>query len=138
MNLETRKAVTDLTPADLDTFPVWEFALDEEGVEGQDETWVRPLNMPVVPRNRYSLLVGTEFRAVCGGIYPGFCIVTTAGQEVEIGPGVILHGTDYLPADDREELLERTGLAEAELFPITYRLRVPIEGEHLRRSGTVV
>jgi hypothetical protein len=138
MSLETRKPITDLTPADLDAFPIWEYALDEEGVEGQDETWVRPLNMPVVPRNQYSLSVATEFRAVCGRIYPGFCIVTTAGQEVEIGAGVILHGTDYLPVDDREELCERTGLTEAELFPITYRLRVPIEGEQLRRSGTVV
>lgn len=30
MSLETRKAITDLTPVDLDTFPDWEFALDEE------------------------------------------------------------------------------------------------------------
>jgi hypothetical protein len=138
MSLETRKAITDLMPADLDAFPVWEFALDEEEVEGQDETWIRPVNAPVVPMNRYSLPVATEFRAVCGQIYPGFCIVTTAGREVEIDAGVILHGPDYLPADDREELLERTGLAEAELFPITYQLRVPIEGEQLCRSGTVV
>jgi hypothetical protein len=31
-----------LTLADLATSSVWEFALDEEGVEGQDETTVRP------------------------------------------------------------------------------------------------
>jgi hypothetical protein len=102
MSLETRKAITDLTPADLGAFAVWEFALDEEGVEGQDETWVRPLNKPVVLRNRYSLIVATEFRAVCGRIYPGFCIVTTAGQEVEIGAGVVLHGRiTFLPTIGR-------------------------------------
>jgi len=37
-----RKSVVNLTVADLATSPVWEFAIDEEGVEGQDETTVRP------------------------------------------------------------------------------------------------
>ena len=37
-----RKQVYDLTLADLRRFPVWEFALDEEGEEGQDEGTVRP------------------------------------------------------------------------------------------------
>lgn len=40
---ETRKPIDGLTLADLEAFPIWEFAIDEEGVEGQDETWVRPL-----------------------------------------------------------------------------------------------
>jgi hypothetical protein len=64
--------------------------------------------------------------------------VTTAGQEVEIDAGVILHGPDSLPIDGREERIVCTGLSEAELFPITYLLRVPLEGEQLCRSGTVV
>jgi len=37
-----RKQVYDLTSADLATSPVWEFALDEEGEDGQDEATVRP------------------------------------------------------------------------------------------------
>jgi hypothetical protein len=37
-----RRQVYDLTPADLERFPIWEFALDEEGEEGQDEATVRP------------------------------------------------------------------------------------------------
>jgi len=37
-----RRQVYELTPADLERFPVWEFALDEEGEEGQDEATVRP------------------------------------------------------------------------------------------------
>jgi hypothetical protein len=37
-----RKQVYDLTVADLDQHAVWEFALDEEGEEGQDEATVRP------------------------------------------------------------------------------------------------
>jgi hypothetical protein len=41
-NARIRKQVYDLTPEDLDRHAVWEFALDEEGEEGQDEATVRP------------------------------------------------------------------------------------------------
>jgi hypothetical protein len=41
-NARIRKHVYELTPEDLDRYAVWEFALDEEGEEGQDETTVRP------------------------------------------------------------------------------------------------
>jgi hypothetical protein len=37
-----RRQVYELKPTDLERFPVWEFALDEEGKEGQDEATVRP------------------------------------------------------------------------------------------------
>jgi len=42
MNERIRKSVCDLNQNDLHQFPVWEFCLDEEGEEGQDETTVRP------------------------------------------------------------------------------------------------
>jgi hypothetical protein len=37
-----RKQVTDLLTDDLERFSIWEFALDEEGEQGQDEATVRP------------------------------------------------------------------------------------------------
>lgn len=137
INLRTRKPITKLTPADLETFPVWEFALDEEDVEGQDETWVRPVDSSVVPRGKYSLLVATEFHAACGRSYPGFSIVTTARGQVEIEAGRGLVGGDYLPVDDLDPWLSRTGLTRTELCPITFELRVLIEGERERRRGVL-
>jgi hypothetical protein len=56
MPIPTRKQVYDLTLADFDAAPVWEFALDEEAVPGQDETTVRPYEAPGPPLDR----------AVCG------------------------------------------------------------------------
>lgn len=29
--------------SDLEKYPIWIFAVDEEGIEGQDETWVKPI-----------------------------------------------------------------------------------------------
>ena len=40
--MPVRKQVYELTMQDLERFAVWEFALDEEGNEGQDEATVRP------------------------------------------------------------------------------------------------
>src|SRR2546428_2457275 len=141
---DTRKPVDRLTPNDFSAFPIWEYALDEEGIEGRDETWVRPLTARVVPRGQYSLQVAADFKAASGRSYSGFLNVTTAEESVEIGGGVILYGSNYLPIPIRkmfsfeklkEVLLSRLGLSEAEVLPITYTLRVPIEGEQALRSG---
>ena len=40
--MKIRKQVHDLSVDDVRKFPVCEFALDEEGEEGQDEATVRP------------------------------------------------------------------------------------------------
>ena len=40
--LNTRKPILKLSNLDLRTFPIWEFASGEEGVDGRDETWVKP------------------------------------------------------------------------------------------------
>ena len=67
--MKVRKQVYDLTLADLATTPAWEFALDEEGEEDQDEATVRPThgNAPIdaaagmyVVRARFRLADGTE------------------------------------------------------------------------------
>jgi hypothetical protein len=137
VSLKTRKPVTELTPADLEAYPVWEFALDEETVPGQDETWVRPIDSRAIPVGTYSMPVATEFRTACGRIYPGFSIVSTGRGNVEIGGGIILAEGSYLPADDPEGLLSCTGLTEVELYPVTFELRAPVHGERECRGGTL-
>jgi hypothetical protein len=64
--IATRKPIDQITVADLVDFPIWEFCLDEEGVEGMDETWVRPLAAAAVPNGAYSLSVAAEFETASG------------------------------------------------------------------------
>jgi hypothetical protein len=54
VNLQTRKPVDRLTLGDFAAYPVWGYATDEEGVEGQDETWERPVPAAVVPKRSYT------------------------------------------------------------------------------------
>ena len=37
------KSLDDITLEDVLSYPIWEWALDDEGEEGQDETWQRPV-----------------------------------------------------------------------------------------------
>ena len=62
----TRKPIDQITVADLVDFAIWEFCLDGEGVEGMDETWVRPLAAAAVPNGAYSLSVAAEFETASG------------------------------------------------------------------------
>jgi hypothetical protein len=129
--LDTRKPIEDLTAADLEAFPVWEFADDEEGTEEQDETWVRPLAATSVPTGGDSLSVAAALRLANGLVYPGalFCD-THAGLHVS---GVAILTTQgrvlFTPGDTKPEVrraLKRFGLSAAQVFPIQYSTRVPV------------
>jgi hypothetical protein len=89
--LETRKPIDEITVADLVDFPIWEFCLDEEGVEGMDETWVRPFDAAAVPNDdAYSLNVAADFETASGLRVNGFIGVTTIAGDVEISQAVLL------------------------------------------------
>lgn len=96
--MEIRKQQFDLTLSDLDQFPVWERALDEEGEPGQDEETLRPLEhtLPLdcptsnlIVRARFVLADGTPTRGYLTPDYDAFgsrlCIcqphiITTKGH----------------------------------------------------------
>jgi hypothetical protein len=140
--LEVRKPIDALTPEDLTSFPIWEFASDEEDVdEERDETWVRPVDATVVELDQWSLSVAADFQLSSGTTFPGFISVTTA-DETELGPGVLLAGGKYLFASakkdaERAAVAEALGRSVAEVFPLTFTLRVLISGETKPRSGTL-
>ena len=153
VTLKTRKPVDELTVEDLHTFPVWEFATDEEGVEGRDETWVRPVKGKEVPRDAYSQLVATDFTTASGVKWEGFMIVTTA-DAIEVSPGSLVGEACYLvlpsmaderarregldwPIEARQDLLKVLGKPAVAVFPISYTLRARIRGEKQLRSGVV-
>lgn len=57
------KPMDDVTLEDMLQYPIWVFALDEEGDEGQDETWLKPvLNITDVDESLYEayILLKTE------------------------------------------------------------------------------
>ena len=151
----TRKPVDQLVIEDLRKYPVWEYAIDDEGADTeQDETWVQPVTNKAVPRGGYSQIVAANFTAANGSVFCGFMIVTTAGSKVEITPGAVIGDFGYkvLPhqshrqalADkhtwvikNRDALLKSIQASERDVFPMRFELRVPIQGEKHLRTGNV-
>ena len=146
--IATRKPIDQITVADLVDFPIWEFCLDEEGVEGMDETWVRPLAAAAVPNGAYSLSVAAEFETASGLRVDGLVRMTTIGGEIEIAYPVLLFDGKYLFVPSQHDMQINAGdeklrqavvdaLGPAPVFPRRYRLSVTIEGEASHREGTV-
>ncbi len=134
------KPVGSLTLVALAAFPIWEW--DDEG-EGQDETWIRPVDARTVPKGSYTL-VAAGFRAACGREFEGNVAVSRLGEAADVFNGVIHEGESFylipgpeLAFFDRAmaDLLNGLGLSESDLFPVSYTLRVPFEGEFACRSG---
>jgi hypothetical protein len=66
MTHATRKQVYDLTLADFNAVPVWEFASDEEDVPGQDEATVRPYIVTPIDPGHGGLIVHAIFTLADG------------------------------------------------------------------------
>src|ERR1700759_2673250 len=134
--IATRKPIDQITVADLVDFPIWESCLDEEGVEGMDETWVRPLAAAAVPNGAYSLSVAAEFKTASGLRVDGLVGVTKIEGEVAISQAVRLLGGKYLFVPDMQDMRIdalregdkklRAAVADAlgtsPVFPLRYRL----------------
>jgi hypothetical protein len=77
-----RKQVYELTLEDLREFPVWEFRLDDEGEEGQDESTVRPYTAsgPLDPSERM-FVVRAVFTLADGSRMQGYCSPPLRGDD---------------------------------------------------------
>lgn len=139
--LATRKPVDQITIEDLRTFPVWEFATDEEDQPGRDETWIKPVKTAVVPAGAFSQLVAASFSTGATD-WMGFMEVSTARQPFELSPGAIVTPDAYyfIPSPGMVGAVRvRAALAQALgfTFPLSYSLRVAIAGESRLRQGSI-
>ncbi|HSP30575.1 MAG TPA: hypothetical protein VLO13_00940, partial [Halomonas sp.] len=136
-SLQTRKPINELNPEDLEAFPIWEFAIDEEENEEQDETWVSPVRGNVIDSDEYSLSVSANFITASGKAISGAVDVTTA-DEFEFGHAFLLYDGSYIfvssekfpdPNQERNAVALALGLPVEKVFPLKFTLRVLIEGE---------
>jgi len=132
-----RKQVTELTVADLEQFPIWEHALDEEGEEGQDEETVKPRpDLTAADPADGMFLVRAEFVAADGARFDGYVYpndrpyigylqptVATEGGQVNFWLGAFGPRAGQL-----ERSYELLGKTAEQLFPVRYRAVVPHEG----------
>ena len=77
-----RKQVYELTLDDLSKFPVWEFRLDKDGAQGQDEATVRPFTAsgPLDPADRM-FVVRAVFTLADGSRMHGYFTPPVRGHD---------------------------------------------------------
>ncbi len=144
-----RKPIDELVPSDLVAFPIWQFisdAGDQELGEDEDETWVTPLEQSSVPLGRLSLSVAASFVTPGGRELVGVLQVNTdegpsvghAALLVE-GEYLFLPAAEFIDADaDYAALVEALGMDRADVFPLEWVLRVPVEGSDRELNGRFV
>ena len=135
----------------MQTFPIWEYATDEEDVEGQDESWVRPVAATKIPAKAYSQIAATSFRTRGGQQYSGFMIVSPAASTpalLDHSGGALFSGRDqcflvdlngpalsFIKRDCLKDIKSALRMDPAEIFPLTFELLVLISGEEQLRRG---
>jgi hypothetical protein len=134
-----RKSVVSLTLADLATSPVWEFALDEEDVEGQDETTVRPyaVDGPLDPAAGM-FVVRARFALADGTLMSGYLTPPVQGEAglntfqpivvTPVGHVVFWCGKIVPDAATIAENYLRFGKTDAsKVFPLRFESAVPLK-----------
>jgi hypothetical protein len=142
-SLKTRKPVDRLRVVDLEAYPIWEFATDEEDDEDKDETWVRPVKAKGIRLDAYSLSVFAKFTTPSGVELKGIVGVNTA-EVFEAVHAAVVTEDDYIfipwpsmPGAHRlaRDAAKELGLKAEDLFPLTYRLAALVDGEADLREG---
>jgi hypothetical protein len=139
--MHIREQVYDLTRQDLEQFPVWEFALDEEGQPGQDEATVKPrpdLDTGVGPEEGL-FVVRAEFKAADGSAFDGFVTPEPDGDLGAVQPSVVTSeghvsfwfGMVKPDSATIEKSYVTLGVERGELFPITFRTVIPVNGKSM-------
>jgi hypothetical protein len=135
-----RKQVTELTAADLEEFPIWEHALDEEGEEGQDEETVKPRpDLSVADPADGLLLVRAELVAADGTQFGGYVYPNAEPYIGYLQPTAVTDdgqvnfwlGAFGPRAGQLERGYELLGKTAQQLFPVRYRAVVPYKGASL-------
>ena len=140
--MQIRKQSYELTADDLRQYPIWEYALDEEEVEGQDEATVRPLDK--IPSNLadrsqvvLAVIVTLADGTDCDGMIT--CPSRLNWTMADLMPSLVLPsgilsfwlGIRQPKLEDVAPLYERLGRSPEEVFPATLESLVAVDGERL-------
>ena len=145
LNVLTGKQVYELTLHDLETFPIWEFRLDEKAEHSQNESTVRPcvesgplnpVDRMFVVRAAFTLADGSRMRgyftppgwgdAGVGALQP--IIVTDRGQ-VRFWCGTTAPDSKRLARS-----YELLGKNARQVFPLRFESEVELAGGPVRNS----
>ena len=141
--MKIRKPIYELTLDDIREFPVWEYALDEEAEDGQDETTVRPCEISdaldpsdVIVRARFTLADGTQMFGTMQTPLLGDDSLGRLQPVINTERGRVLfwHGIFAPKAAEVVLNYEMLGRDATRVFPIRFISDVELDGPPIRGS----
>jgi hypothetical protein len=136
-DLAVRKPFRKIAQTDFSIFPVWEWALDEEGFDG--EAFVRPTAHKTVPKAAFAqYIVSANAHLRDGTIIPACVEVTVKGKRWHFAPTVLFlleRHVDFVGVESTRMLSRYTKTLDN--YPTKWELGVPLEGETKLTIGHV-
>jgi hypothetical protein len=137
--MRIRKQVYELMVEDFDQHPVWEYALDEECEEGQDEATVRPKSVTgpldpaegmVVVKARFTLADGTSMAGYVNPPGPDSSGLGTIQPQIITRQGQVSFwwGIFKPTGEDLVQNYSRLGRTADKAFPMHFTSEVEIVG----------
>jgi len=127
------KPVDDLTIEDLKENPIWEWAIDEEENEEQDETWVRPSETKNFTEELNGSIVSGELITNNGDNFPMMCSFDIDNDEVRISSVIYCK-------EKEEEYFALEDVVKKIDLPLSINIELTINGQpkSLKFSATKV
>jgi len=132
------RQVYELTIEDLEQYPIWEHALDEEGEENQDEATVKPRpDLKEADPGEGMFIVRAEMTAKDGTRYCGYCYPDRQDSSLGmIQPQIVTEKGQVLfwfglikPEEDKiRRYYDLLGKTSDQLFPLRFKALVPTKG----------
>jgi len=116
------KPVDELTIEDLKENPIWEWAIDEEENEEQDETWVRTSETKNFTEELNGSIVLGELTTNNGDKFPMMCGLDIEDDEVSISSVVFYN-------DKQDEYYALEDMVKKIDLPLTINIGLTINGE---------
>ncbi len=140
-----RKPISQLSLGDLHDTSIWEFCLDEEAEEGQDETTIKPRpDLTIADQSEGMYIVKTEFIADNGKKYLGF---STPSENFDLGiiqPTIVIENGKQIglwcgafkpSKDELSEYYKDLHTSAENLFPLKFRSDV--KTKNMKTMGSV-
>ena len=137
MPTKIRRQVYELTPDDLSTSSVWEFALDEEGEPDQDEATVRPYSYSgALDPSSGMFIVAASFWLADGTPMHGYLTPAPSTNMRSLGtiqPQIIFARGQVSfwwgrCTPDTARAYQLLGRDAASVFPVRFESEVPLVG----------
>ncbi|HZH61138.1 MAG TPA: hypothetical protein VEY70_16560 [Metabacillus sp.] len=117
------KPVDELTLEDFNESPIWEWAIDKEENEGQDETWVRPSETKNFTEELNGSIVSGELSTNDDEKFPMMCSLDIEDDEVFISSVVF-----YNKREDEYYALEE--VVKKIQLPLSINIGLKINGKN--------